>query len=303
MLHCFIIRSEILKLTRRLTMKIARYSIFLIVLNIILGIFITISSAQDDTVWVGDFEHGPMPLTRDNSDSLWYEQANLAEVVAEPEPVRHGQYAVKFFVDRLNSQYSYRSMIIPKAEPYVWAVEQDIGKHWWYGFSTYFPASWIKDNIWDLVAQMHGRPDLDIGEDYRNPFLAMYTDGESIAIRNKWDSKRNTFETGSREYEVSRILWTGPILKEQWTDWVMHAKWSYQDDGIIEFWRNGVQIVSAKGPNCFNDERGGYFDIGIYKGWRDRFEPEGIVSTRLIYFDEIRIAQGISRYSDVALPK
>jgi Polysaccharide lyase len=257
-------------------------------------------TGADATVWVGDFEHGPMPLTRENADSPWYEQANLAEVVTAPHPVRNGLYSVKFFVDRLNSADSRRSMIIPKGEPYEWAVMQDIGKDWWYGFSIYFPASWTTDNIWDLVAQMHGRPDLDIGEDYRNPFLAWFTDGDNISINNIWDAKLNTFESGERVYDGQRELWTGPILREEWTDWVMHAKWSYLDDGLIEIWRNGVQIVNSSGPNCFNDERGGYFDIGIYKGWSDRYEPEGMVGTRLVYFDEVRIAGEDGSYADVA---
>jgi hypothetical protein len=272
-----------------------------ILIFLVFGIATTSHALNDNTVWVGDFEHGPMPLTRDNIDSPWYEQGNLAEIVTTPSPVRNGSYAVKFFVDRLNSPNSRRSMIIPKGDaPYEWAVIQDIGEHWWYGFSTYFPDSWTTDTIWDLVAQMHGRPDLDIGEDYRNPFLAWYTDGDNITIHNIWDAKRNTYESGSRVYDGQRDLWTGPILKEQWTDWVMHAKWSYLEDGIIEIWRNGVQIVNSIGPNCFNDERGPYFDIGIYKGWRDRYEPPGMVGTRLIYFDEIRIAGENSSYSDVA---
>ncbi len=284
-------------------MKPFKYAIISILL-LISGIVAVTSFAHADVeVWVGDFEHGPMPLTRENSESVWYEQANPAEVVSAPAPVRLGSYAVKFFVDRINSPHSYRSMIIPKGDPpspYEWAVIQDIGKHWWYGFSTYFPASWTADNIWELVAQMHGRPDLDIGEDYRNPFLGFFTDGDTITIHNIWDAKRNTFESGSRVYDGERDLWTGPILREQWTDWVMHAKWSYLDDGIIEIWRNGVQIVNSPGPNCFNDERGGYFDIGIYKGWRDRYDPVGMVGTRLIYFDEVRIAGESAGYSDVA---
>ncbi len=251
-------------------------------------------------VWVGNFEHGVINLTKENSKSPWYEQANLATVVTAP--VRSGSYAVKFFVDRINSTNSYRSMIIPKGTPHAFALVQDIGKHYWYGFSTYFPASWTSDNIWELVAQMHGRPDLDIGEDYRNPFLGFYSDGDSINIRNKWDAKRNTFESGKRVYGGERSLWKGAILREQWTDWVMHAKWSYEDDGYIEIWQNGVKIVEATGPNCFNDEKGGYFDIGIYKGWKDRYVPEGKVGTRLIYFDEVRITEGgdnIDRYNDV----
>ncbi len=283
-------------------MKKLKYFISSIFLILILEIGCTTATTQaNDNIWVGDFEHGPMELTRANPQSVWYEQGNLAEVVSAPAPVRRGMYAVKFFVDRINSPNSHRSMIIPKGnKPKEWAVIQDVGKDWWYGFSVYFPKSWAKDNIWDLVAQIHGRPDLDIGEDYRNPILAWYTDGDNIIIKNKWDAKRNTFESGTRVYGGQRTLWTGSIQKEQWTDWVMHAKWSYQEDGIVEIWRNGVKVVNSRGPNCFNDKKGPYFDIGIYKGWRDRSNPPGTVGTRLVYFDEVRIADENASYSDVA---
>lgn len=282
-------------------MKLPRNIILILLAFVFLISCKTMLGQNNDNIWVGDFEHGPMLLTRANPESPWYEQGNLAEVVSSPAPVRKGSYAVKFLVDRINSPNSHRSMIIPKGnKPKDWAVTQKIGKDWWYGFSIYFPDSWTKDNIWDLVAQMHGRPDLDIGEDYRNPFLAWYTDGDNITIKNIWDAKRNTFESGSRVYGGKIVLWTGPIIKEQWTDWVMHAKWSYQEDGIIEIWRNGVQVVNSHGPNCFNDKNGPYFDIGIYKGWRDRYQPEGMVASRLVYFDEVRIANENSSYSDVA---
>ena len=51
-----------------------------------------------------------------------------------------------------------------------------------------------------------------------------------------------------------------------WTDWVFHVKWSYGPDGVLEVWKNSQKIVTKSGPNTFNDARGPYMKMGIYKG-------------------------------------
>ena len=60
-----------------------------------------------------------------------------------------------------------------------------------------------------------------------------------------------------------------PTEKGCWTDWVVHVKWSYQSDGILQIWKNGEKVVDQNGPNAFNDAHGPFFKMGLYKGWRN----------------------------------
>ena len=84
-----------------------------------------------------------------------------------------------------------------------------------------------------------------------------------------------------------------------WTDWVVHARWSFRDDGLLEIWKDGEKIIEQHGPNTYNDQRGMYFKIGIYKPPWDK-PVKSDVDRRVVVHDEIRIAGPGARYADVA---
>ena len=83
-------------------------------------------------------------------------------------------------------------------------------------------------------------------------------------------------------YEVTRA-W-GPLLGSrrdhqalgqamqvgEWVDWVVHAIWSEQDDGLVQIWLNQQLVYEVRGPNLYNDvERvTPYFKTGIYRPTR-----------------------------------
>ena len=85
----------------------------------------------------------------------------------------------------------------------------------------------------------------------------------------------------------------------EWTDWVVHAVWSYHDDGLIEVWQNGTKIVSRAGPNAYNDLQDLYFKMGLYiPQWNDA----GHITSqpvKVIYHDELRIGSGVSDFRSV----
>ena len=58
-------------------------------------------------------------------------------------------------------------------------------------------------------------------------------------------------------------------MKSILSRYLVHVKWSNQNDGILEIWKDGEKVVDQKGPNTFNDAKGPYFRMGIYKGWKD----------------------------------
>jgi hypothetical protein len=228
----------------------------------------------------------------------WAREGNMAAVTTAGEPVREGRYAMKAYLNRLKSSSSYRTELRPLV------ADPKINEEYWYGFSTYVPAPFVADTQWELIAQWHDTP--DSGEDWRNPILALYMSGDQYQWTSRWDDKAltpkdasgNFIYGGTNRWRVGSISATAG----QWQDWVVRIKWRWVNDqaGVLQIWKNGELVVNHNGPNAFNDQRGRYFKFGIYKGWRDRYEPEGIVSERLYFFDSFRMAGPGGTYSMVA---
>ncbi len=205
---------------------------------------------------------------------------------------RGGKQAMKTLLDRNRDEVSYRTEVSgPGAE---------VGQEYWYGFSILLPEDYRPDRIWEIVAQWHGVPDFDLGENWRNPVMALFTTNGHWSWVSRWDAKRNTFEGGKREYGGTQSYDLGPYQRGVWTDWVIHVKWSYGQDGVLEVWKDGRKVIEQDGPNAFNDERGPYFKMGLYKGWRDPDRPSDAVSRRLLYHDEFRMGGSEAGYDDVA---
>ncbi len=232
--------------------------------------------------FLGDFETGNL--------KGWRISGNAPGITTNP--VRAGKYAMKTSLDRRRDKVSYRTEVT--------GPRSDLGKEYWYGFSIFLPDGYVSDKIWEIVAQWHGYPDFDIGEDYRNPVMALSTNGGKWGFVSRWDAKRNTFEGGKRSYGGTKTYDLGRYRTGVWTDWVVHVRWSYGADGILEIWKDGSRIVKQDGPNAFNDRRGPYFKMGLYKGWKDAKRRSDAVSRRLLYHDEFRMAGPGGRYDDVA---
>jgi hypothetical protein len=233
-------------------------------------------------VFLGDFETASL--------KGWQVSGNPPQTTTSP--TRAGKYAMKTSLDRHKDKVAYRTEVSGPGS--------DVGKEYWYGFSIFLPEDYIPDKIWEIVAQWHGVPDFKIGENWRNPVMALSTDGGKWGFVSRWDAKRNTFEGGKRRYGGTKQYDLGPYHKGVWTDWVVHVKWSYKHDGILEIWQNGKIVVKQKGPNAFNDGKGPYFKMGIYKGWKQPDRPSNDVESRLLYHDEFRMAEGPNHYADVA---
>lgn len=198
--------------------------------------------------------------------------------------VKSGKYSMMVHLDRNKSKVNYRAEIQEKGKA-------TYGEDYWYEFSVYLPQSYVPDSIWEIVAQWHAVPDFYLGEGWRNPVLSLHSTGGQWTIKSNWDSKKNTFKSGKRVYSGSKDWVLGAYKVGEWTTWKFHIIWSHLDNGIVEIWKNGKQIVSKKGPNCFNDNLGPYFKIGLYKGWKNNTNPSDIVQ-RTLYIDDISMIKG-----------
>ncbi len=240
------------------------------------------SEKRHGLLFESDFEDGRL--------DQWKISGNAPTITRDT--ARAGTRAMQTSLDRHSDKVSYRTEVSgPHAE---------VGQEYWYGFSILLPESYVPDKIWEIVAQWHGVPDQDTGETWRNPIMALSTNDGKWSWVNRWDAKRNTFESGKRQYGGTKHYDLGPYRTDVWTDWVIHVKWSYKDDGILEIWKNGQKVIDQKGPNTFNDKHGPYFKMGLYKGWRTPDTPSDAVSQRLLYHDEFRMGRAKAGYANVA---
>ena len=233
-------------------------------------------------IFNSDFEDGKI--------TGWRASGNAPVITADL--ARAGRHSLKTSLDRYKDACSYRTEV---SGPFA-----DIGKEYWYGFSIFLPDDYVPDPVWEIVAQWHGVPDLKEGEQWRNPVMALSTTAGRWGWVVRWDAKRNTFASGKREYGGTREFDLGPYRRNVWTDWVMHAKWSYERDGILQVWKNGEKVIDYSGPNTFNDAKGPFFKMGLYKGWQKPATRTDAVSKRVLYHDEFRLAGANATYKDVA---
>jgi len=76
-----------------------------------------------------------------------------------------------------------------------------------------------------------------------------------------------------------------PAEKEVWVNWKLKVRLSTSEDGLIEFWKDGVLIHSETGKNIVVPDNF-YFKIGIYKpGWFWSL-PDDFESSKIAYFDD-----------------
>jgi polysaccharide lyase-like protein len=241
---------------------------------------------------------------------------------ANNEPVRAGLYSVRFELLQ-SDRWPPPPRPNPAARAELAGVDQSapepfepVGAERWYGFSIYLPGpdeiylpegernseEWLDDQSAESVTQWHqvsdsGSPPLAIVTHEGKWKVSQRAWGDPNITRFVWED-RNHYETG------------------RWTDWVVHVKWSVigSDDpdpddpnalddptAFLYIWKDGVLVFKSEGKKNAYLNQGNYMKIGIYKwGW-SQGNPSDTVR-RVMYLDEVRIADGSGSYEQVAPP-
>jgi len=244
-----------------------------------------LADAHSDILFEMNFEQG-------NYSPLWHDGNKHISVVNTR--ARAGTRAARFELDR-SAPVSYRTELT-----FQGVHTFRIGQEYWLGMSIFLPEDWASDHSRDIVAQIHSWPDKELGEEWRNPPLALYVAGEQWAMRIRADSKELTRKVkGQWQYTLDKAFDNlAPIKRGQWTDWVFHIKYRYDSQGLLEAWMDGKKVVEHRGPVTQNDKGGGFLKIGLYK-W-DWKEKRTATSRRALYIDEIRIAGPGAGYAAVS---
>lgn len=206
--------------------------------------------------------------------------------VIRPDPLTSGN-AVRLEARRDDpiANNKIRSELVPSVN----RDEFEFGTDYFYQFRMYLPPEWEIDDVSDVVAQWHGRPDRDLGEPYRRPPLSFSVDGDVFELITRSDSAQVTDRSSPDETFTELTAWTAPIERGRWIDWGFHIRWSYDGDGIIRIWKDGQHIHTHRGANAYNDRTPPYFKLGIYKWIWTRNPERSRVDRRVIWLDDISI--------------
>lgn len=133
----------------------------------------------------------------------------------------------------------------------------------WYRFNILLPGDFPIENNRLVLAQWHGADKWWLGEHNRNPILSFRFVNGIFSIKLVHSSKRIIWNVDDVASE--KIFNTKNFILNNWHDFVIEAKWTYEDDGYINIWWNNVQIVQYKGPVGYNDNAGPHFQFGLYR--------------------------------------
>ena len=179
----------------------------------------------------------------------------------------------------------------------------DIGDTRWYGWSMYVPADYTPDGL-GLIVHQHTLYPPKEGRNLRpvcgaaGHHLTIGSDGGlSYALQHQGGS--------DTECETFKIFDSLDQYKGKWIDFVMHAKWTGNNDGFFKMWVRDANstwdkenpTVDYSGATWWNDEGAGpNFKMGAYTGDPGRSGNKA----RVIYTDEYRRGSAQASFNDVA---
>jgi hypothetical protein len=156
----------------------------------------------------------------------------------------------------------------------------------WYKFNTYFSYDYGIDSIPESIAQWHEIPDWNLGETWRSPPISLQTKNGFWYVVVLWASEK---VNSNKSISGQKIFKIGKVETGSWEEWVFRIKFSYQNKGRIQLWRKGKLVLDYNGPNYYNDKKGPFFKMGIYKWEWNGNSIKRLVNKRVLYIDDIII--------------
>ena len=211
--------------------------------------------------------------------NMYLEKANTNSITRSSEQKRTGSYSAKFILNKSDADVAGSKRTEAVLE---WVTPPKYER--WYGMSMFLPSSYITDGAEEQLFQWHSQGTVDLdGVSTNNSPMAMYT-------------KNGRWEFGMK---YGGTIDLGVYDKNVWTDWVIHVKFSYESDGLLEIWKNGKLVVQKSGRNNYRELKGHFFKIGVYKyGWAQGYTST--TTSRTLFYDDVKIGNENSSYAAVA---
>ena len=189
------------------------------------------SSASSATVlFRGDYETGDL--------TQWdgYEGIRSRFTMVQ-SPLRQGKYALRVELHQGDVAFSgTRNEVSNEGRPEV------EGNDRLYSWSTLFPSDFPAPQTWQVFTQWH--PSGCCG----SPPLEFDLEGENIQIAHAGD----------------QVLWSTPLVRGVWHDFVVHVHFS-STDGFIEFWYDGKKALGRTPVQTLNPGEYAYLKQGLYR--------------------------------------
>jgi hypothetical protein len=132
---------------------------------------------------------------------------------------------------------------------------------------------------WMILGQVHHRN--DSGERGGSPPFGVEVNGEIMRVvaRSSTDEIRTSNIS-------AKTLWKddAPLQRGRWYDVRFELKFDPFGDGLVNLWIDGQRELQYQGPLGYNDKRGGYLKIGIYRS----ASPEPVA----VQYAEISVTEG-----------
>lgn len=275
--------------TSYLTYRLRPNSTAIITISAILLLVITPASAN--LLINSDFENG------DYTSYGWHKHGMETQIVTSPSACR-GNYSAMFEVKARADGTGGRTELR--------GINLEFNTEYWIGYAVYVPEGLEKPRG---GMQLHGSPDIDEGEWWRNPPLSIWIRDDYWNLVNSWSSQRINHSTGApggkteNEGFIERNL--GTVVPSKWQEIVLHFKTVYDKSGFMEVWLDGNKVVDLTNiGSVFNDAKGPYLNIGLYvydfRSSAGDFDPNRTDNYKQLYMDEFRLGDANSSYDDVA---
>jgi Polysaccharide lyase len=146
------------------------------------------------------------------------------------------------------------------------------GVEGWWAHSILFPADWVDPAPsvqggawnWSTVFAFHDSLDtpgaglpLEIDVYPATQTVAGWPTG--IHLRG---SASSLPLTGSVTPNFDIVV--GPVVRNQWYDFVYHIRWAYDATGLMEFWCNGKKLGNYSGRTLYGTSNGVYAKLCLY---------------------------------------
>lgn len=114
---------------------------------------------------------------------------------------------------------------------------------------------------WLVIGQLHATEDED--DEGVSPPFELGLMGERMQVTVHWSTSAQT--NWSNVTENTLYTDTKNVQRGHWYDIKLTVKFDPFGNGLLDVWRDGIQLVDYNGPLGFNDQVGPYWKNGIYR--------------------------------------
>jgi hypothetical protein len=150
-----------------------------------------------------------------------------------------------------------------------------LGQDVWYSFSVYVPEDFPIADV-RLVMGQWKQTSIFLWLKHSPAVAQRFRNGVFAVTINNDSGQQYLYEVGSPEE---------PALVGQWTSFVYHIRFDKGENGRLEVWMNGEQVVDYTGQIGYQgDPNTTYFRLGLYR--------DTLAAPMKVYYDDLRIWYG-----------